>query len=61
MNVCRKHFVTEDENFELFANEAIPNAKVQISIIMKLADLHDGLVDVLNQINSYFYVQVSII
>lgn len=56
----RKHFVTDEEEYERQAKESIPLARVQSMIIMKLADLHDGLVDVVNQINYCYSIQVFI-
>ena len=52
--------MTEEEEFEAVTNAKVPNAKVQISIIMQLADLHDSLVDLVNQINSCFSIQVRV-
>ena len=51
--------MTDEEEYERQTKESLPLPKVQSMIIMKLADLHDGLVDVVNQINYCYSIQVQ--
>ena len=54
----RKHFPTEEEIYEEYIKECIPNVKVQKLIIMKLADLHDNLIDLVNNLNHCCSMQI---
>ena len=54
----RKHFPTIEEEYEKFNNECVSNPKVQRKIIIKLADLHDSLVEIVNAINHCFSIQI---
>lgn len=54
----RKHFPTTEEEFDKFNKECVSNPKVQRKIIIKLADLHDSLVEIVNALNHCFAMQI---
>ncbi|CAO1424237.1 unnamed protein product [Diamesa hyperborea] len=59
INKCiEKHFPTEEEIYQEYIKECIPNIKVQKLIIIKLADLHDNLIDLVNTLNHCFSMQM---
>lgn len=54
----RKYFPTTEDEFVIYTKECVPNPKIQRKIIIKLADLHDSLVEIVNDINHCFSMQI---